>query len=636
MQKLIATFLAAICFHMAAFTQQDAVLKKAFPEAEAVYTELLCQVNISQDKEGKINVTSNYSEDLMYLTDNAVNMLSRGRIYHSTFNKLNNWEAYTQLPGNNKLKVANTTTNSSTQNYIFYDDTKSTSFDFAGGKAGANRHIEYQIQHSDAHLLSPHYFDRYFPIVKGELKISFPSNMQLKYVIKGVQADKVSFSETKKRDRTTYTFKVENYSGISSYPDAPDEAYYATHIVFFITGFEKDGKLQSFLSSPEDLYRYNYNFIRNINKEPSTELKSITDSLVRTANSEREKADRIYRWVQKNIKYVAFEDGMEGFIPREANLVCSRKYGDCKDMASILTAMLKHAGLQAYFTWIGTRDLPYTYHETPLPIVDNHMICAVKLGNEYIFLDGTDEGCIFGLPPYSIQGKQALVGIGENDFKILQVPTIDKTKNTLIDSTFLVIDGKHLKGKIKILLNGYWASSFYSATHYRNQKENETYLKQRFQRANNKLKFTNWAYDISPDRTLATVTADIELPDFARFAGNEIFMNLNLFKFYEHKEIDFPKRKSPIENPFLEQVFYTTVLKLPDGHQLTFMPKSNSYKNEVWGYTMAYKQEGNNVILSQQFDNDHLLLNPAQFEQWNKVLENLYQHYKQTIVITKN
>ena len=71
------------------------------------------------------------------------------------------------------------------------------------------------------------------------------------------------------------------------------------------------------------------------------------------------KARRIYKWVQQNIKYVAFEDGMEGFIPRDASLVCSRRYGDCKDMASILTKMLQYSGVEACFVWIGTRSLPY-------------------------------------------------------------------------------------------------------------------------------------------------------------------------------------------------------------------------------------------------------------------------------------
>ena len=134
---------------------------------------------------------------------------------------------------------------------------------------------------------------------------------------------------------------------------------------------------------------------------------------MQNAASAEAKARNIYKWVQQNIKYVAFENGMEGFIPREANLVCSRRYGDCKDMASIMTAMLQHAGVTAYFVWIGTRSLPYEYSQVPLPIADNHMISAIKLDTSFIFLDGTDSHCVFGTPPEHIQGKDALIAITE-------------------------------------------------------------------------------------------------------------------------------------------------------------------------------------------------------------------------------
>jgi hypothetical protein len=131
----------------------------------------------------------------------------------------------------------------------------------------------------------------------------------------------------------------------------------------------------------------------------------------------KKKARRIYNWVQKNIKYVAFEQGMEGFVPREANLVCNRRFGDCKDMSSILTVMLNTAGVPAYYTWIGTRHLPYRYAETPLPLVDNHMISTIKLNDKFIFLDGTDNNCVFGMPSEHIQGKEALLAMGEKNIR---------------------------------------------------------------------------------------------------------------------------------------------------------------------------------------------------------------------------
>jgi hypothetical protein len=616
-----------------AFAQAD--FKSRFPEADAVYKNLSCDVNIKKE-DGKFIATTDHSEDLIYLNPNAVSLMNRGYIYHSSFNELKKWDAYTQLPDEKKkLKTSNTSTKSNRQDYIFYDDVKSTSFEYGGATVGATRHLDYQIQNNDVYLLSPYYFERYFPVAEGELRITFPSDVKLKYIIKGLNAGKIKFSESKKKDKTTYTFHVSDIKGVLSYPDAPDNSYYATHIIFFIEQTKENGEWKNFLSSPDDLYRHSYEYIKNVNKEASEDLKKITDSLTHTLKTDIEKAKQIYKWVQSNIKYVAFEEGMEGFIPRNASLVCSRRFGDCKDMASILTLMLIYSKIPAYFTWIGTRDIPYDYTEVPLPIVDNHMICTARIGDEYIFLDGTDEGCIFGMPSSGIQGKQAMISINEKEYKIIRVPVMPKEKNIVRDSTFLELTEKQLTGKIKVELEGYYASQMHSVVNFKTEEERNDYFKNYFARGSNKINFSNWEFNENPEHTKVVITAGFELPDYAKKLGDEWFLNLNLFKFYEHKEIDFPKRKTPIEFSFLKHSSYVTMIKIPDGFKLSYSPKTDAFKNDVWGYVMDYSLNKDQVCLRQEFDTNQLLLYPEQFEQWNKVLEHLFPNYKQTISFQK-
>jgi hypothetical protein len=193
----------------------------------------------------------------------------------------------------------------------------------------------------------------------------------------------------------------------------------------------------------------------------------------------KEKAQKIYEWVQANMKYVAFEEGIEGFIPRRAIDVYNRRFGDCKDMASILTALLQLAGLKAYFTWIGTRDIPYDYTDVALPITDNHMIAALYLDSGWIFLDGTDPNCIFGLPSSAIQGKQALIGISKDEYKIVRVPEVSVEKNMLVDSTYITLTDNGIKGHSSVYYNGYWGSDVYDRLMYTDPKETRDYVKYR-------------------------------------------------------------------------------------------------------------------------------------------------------------
>jgi hypothetical protein len=608
--------------------------KAKFPTAEAVYTNTLTEVNI-QKQNGNWVAVSDHSEDLVFLTDNSIKMMSRGRIYHSTFNELKKWDAYTRLEGNKKLKVTNTSTTRSSQDYIFYDDSKATSFDFAGVAVNTSRHMEYQLIHTDIHLLIPSYFERYFPVGEAEVRITFPSDIKMKYVLKGDQASKVSFVETKRKGKTTWTFIAKDLVSHTQFPDAPDNSYYATHLIYYVEQVKNNDNWENFLSSPEDLYKHSYEHIRNMNKELSSEIKTLTDSVTKGSNTAEAKARKIYNWVQSNIKYVAFEEGMEGFIPRDASLVCSRRYGDCKDMTSILTAMLNYAGVPAYFTWIGTRDIPYDYSEVPLPISDNHMICAIKSGEGFIFLDGTDNGCIFGFPPSAIQGKEAMISISEKDFKIVRVPVIPVDANTMTDSTFLELTENGIKGRLKINLKGYFAATLYSILSSRNEKDHTDFFKDQYGRASNKIKFSNWKWNISEDHSLATISADLELPDYAKKLQDEWFLNLNLIKWYEHDRMDIEKRKIAVKYSFQSRFNIVTALKIPEGYKLNYQPKSESFKNDAWGFKMLYTNAGNMVYLNQEFITDKLMTMPSQFPDLNTVLEKLTSHYKQTIVLSK-
>ncbi|WP_295673321.1 hypothetical protein [uncultured Mucilaginibacter sp.] len=81
---------------------------------------------------------------------------------------------------------------------------------------------------------------------------------------------------------------------------------------------------------------------------------------------------------------------------------------------------------------------------------------------------------------------------------------------------------------------------------------------------------------------------------------------------------------------------YVTMLKVPDGYVVSYLPQGKSYHNAVWGFDLKYEQKGNWVILKQEFDNDDLTLNSDEFEAWNKVLQNLFPLYKETLSLTKN
>jgi hypothetical protein len=294
--------------------------------------------------------------------------------------------------------------------------------------------------------------------------------------------------------------------------------------------------------------------------------------------------------------------------------------------------MLKHASLKAYYTWIGTRSLPYTYEETPTPIVDNHMISTLELKGEYIFLDGTDNTCVFGIPADHIQSKEAMLAINEKEFKIIKVPVLEKTENQLNDTTIISFSDKGIKGSIHLSMKGYYATNLQNTLTYVGDKEREKYFRGMLSRGSNKFSLDEYKIEENPkERNEIGVTAKFDLPDYGKTLADDKFINMNLFRFYEHEEIDYPKRKIPVEFNFKSVKKYITILQIPEGYEVDYLPDSKDYYNDVWGFSIRYEKKENKVIMTQEFKNDLLILQPEKFSEWNKVLEHLYPMYKESV-----
>lgn len=633
MRKLILLICILQLVCTASHAQDVEEIRKKYPGENAVvlYKSLHYKMEV---RNGQPYVESRDSEKLLYLNTNQ-SYLGRYSFHHSTFHELREYSAYTQTTANKKVKVTDFQTGNSSSGSVFYDDAKETKFDFPSLSPGATGNLEVSVVHNKPYLLSPFYFSRYIPVVRAELKITASKDIGLKYILKGIDTSMIRVNVDQKRNETIYTFSVENLNGMRTYEDAPDESWFLPHVIFYIDNYRNDkGERVKYLSGIDDLYKLNSGFISNVNKVPGDEMKLLVDSLSSDVADKVEKTKRIYQWVQKHIKYIAFEDGMGGFVPRDANIVLHRRYGDCKDMASLLTMMLNTSGITAYFTWIGTRDIAYSYHEIPLPIVDNHMICAANPDGTIIFLDGTDPNCVFGSIPSAIQDKEALIAINSSEYKIVKLPVPGMNENGQFDSTFIQVNKTELEGRIVRDLKGYYATGVYSYLSGVPDRDLKERVKGMLSRGSNKFQLKDFNID-KPDMNRISVSGDFVLSDYSKRAGNEIFVNMNLLRIYQGEEIDYPKRTMPVKKEFLFKNRYVVDLKIPEGYVATFVPKGKSFRNDVWGFDLTYRVENDHVISTLELDGDRLMINADKFEAWNKVLVQLTPLYKEIVILSK-
>src|SRR6185436_1522859 len=167
------------------------------------------------------------------------------------------------------------------------------------------------------------------------------------------------------------------------------------------------GKKNTLFETDTDLYKWYASMITLVNNK-SDDVRQKALKLVEGKKTDMDKIKSIFYWVQDNIRYVAFENGIMGFKPASAGTVYKNKYGDCKGMANLLCEMLKTVGFDARLTWLGTNDIPYDF-STPALCINNHMICTVVLNGKNYFLDATEDYIAFNDYANRIQGRPVMI-----------------------------------------------------------------------------------------------------------------------------------------------------------------------------------------------------------------------------------
>ena len=120
--------------------------------------------------------------------------------------------------------------------------------------------------------------------------------------------------------------------------------------------------------------------------------QSLNDELSRITNglqTDKEKIRAIQEFVLRSTHYVALEFGIYSYKPYPVTQIYARRFGDCKDKASLMIALLRAAGIEAEIALVRTRSLGDVAVEPASIAVFNHAIVYVPKYD--LWLDGTAE-----------------------------------------------------------------------------------------------------------------------------------------------------------------------------------------------------------------------------------------------------
>ncbi len=645
MKRGILVWLATLLFVPLALTAQsdDDIfeanrLKKLFPDdrvaASVVEEEFSFDRGKNEDKLPVVTATRNVNINFLALRERASIQYFD---FYNSFSRITSFKQLERKKGmfgaKRDYNVGLAIDRSASSSEIFSDDSRVKYFNIGFTGYGDMTRVETEKRYSDSKYLTTVYFHSWFPVKEKIIRVKVPDWLQLDIREFNFEGYKVTRQKSQEKNMTVYSFKLQNMEAMKNEPRTPGAAYLWPHLAFVVKSFNNDGKTEKGFADVGDLYNwYRHLYGKSVN-QPG-ELKSKVTELTKGKTSDIDKVKSIFYWVQDNIRYIAFEDGLAGFIPATAQDVYKAKYGDCKGMANLVTEMLKLAGLEAYMTWIGTRHIPYDY-SLPSLAVDNHCISTVILGGKEYFLDGTEKYIPFGDYAWRIQGIEVLIGKGEK-YDVKKVPLLDKERNKILTQTTFQLKDNLLQGHVKVTLSGEQRTNFHQYYHDLPSDKKKKMIQRFLEFGNKNLVATNVKTSDLDNREIPIVIeGDIDLSNYVITEDKDIYLGIDFFPEDLRGIIPGKDRQQDYELHSSYVSVDETELVLPAGYKVASLPGAIDEKAADYEVNGQYAIRDNKVTFRKTLSFNTGRIRKADFENWRNFTRKLKDFNSNLILIRK-
>ncbi len=154
---------------------------------------------------------------------------------------------------------------------------------------------------------------------------------------------------------SSYTWELRNLPPIEPEPASPTISNLAPRLVVSygpegVRGAPTIAAGERSFESWVDVSKW-YSELSEPQAAPDDAIAAKARELTATTKTELERIQAIGRFVQ-NLQYISIQIGIGGYRPHPATEVFAKKYGDCKDKANLMRALLRAVKIQSYMVLI--------------------------------------------------------------------------------------------------------------------------------------------------------------------------------------------------------------------------------------------------------------------------------------------
>ncbi|MDE2126755.1 MAG: DUF3857 domain-containing protein [Armatimonadetes bacterium] len=196
---------------------------------------------------------------------------------------------------------------------------------------------------------------------------------------------------------------------------------------------------------------------------PDAAIRRKVADITSGASGPTARARAIYDWVAQHTRTVGRDLGMAAFRPHAASEVFRRRYGDCKDKATLLITMLRIGGIRADPALLQTNSDGIIPNRLPSLAAFDHCIALATVAGRAVWLDPTSNVCSYGDVPYQDRGCDALViDSGKGTFQ--RIPPYHTDDNKMNADTTVTLRRNGDAGiAVAITITGYGAQTMRAA-----------------------------------------------------------------------------------------------------------------------------------------------------------------------------
>jgi len=611
--------------------------------AEIKAVQLLDDTEIVVKDDGQ--VVEHYRGAFRILRPEGIREFEVAGVPYGSWSRILLFKAWNITPSGEEIEVSDKDIEEAgLSSYEVYTDFREKLVRFPVARVGSVVAFEYIQQRTPFHFDEDWYFQSGVPSHDSRISLQLPPGWEYTALWANMSEQKPEMPSP-----NTYVWEVKDSPAIEIEPHMPPASEIAAHV--YLKYFPSNPALRSKITGTwQEVGSWAWSL-----EEPmlasTSEIKEKVAELTAGKTTTLEKMEALTEYVQRQIRYAAIEIGIGGWQPHSAGDVLTHQYGDCKDKATLLSAMLADIGVKSYDVAINTRR-GVTNPQFPSNEFD-HMITAIVIPDDVpenmlytemkdpkfrriALFDPTNEFVPLGYLPSYEQDSYGLI-FGPNGSELVHTPILPAATNRVLRTAKLALDSTgNLSGEIQETMWGNPAAkkreTLVDADQSQRAKIMESFLGN-FLDNFTLTRATIGNLDIY-DQFL-TLNYQISADNYAKSAGDLLIVRPRVVGESSGVFLGKKERKYPVEFSYARIQSEVFDITLPAGYKVDELPEPMKAECEFGKFQSEVGVEGSTLEYKRSYEINSIMVPTAKLQELREFLGKIEADDNASVVLKK-